>query len=116
MTNAIFIETNKQLTLEQYVPIAAETMSLIADTTEGLNKIVETFSVAELSVLLNQRRESAKRLGGSELSLASTQTQRGDVNEDTQIYMVFDFGFVRFLQFNPSNSFRARGTSRPTGI
>jgi hypothetical protein len=52
----------------------------------------------------------------SVLSLASTQAQRGGLNEDTQIYMVFDFGFVRFLQFSSKNGFRARGTSRSTGV
>ena len=54
MNNAIFIGMGNQLTLEEYVLVAAETMSLIADVAEGLNKIVDTFSVADLSVLLNK--------------------------------------------------------------
>ena len=54
MSDTIFIETGKQLTLEQYAPIASQTLSLIADAAEDLNKIVEIFSVADLSVLLNK--------------------------------------------------------------
>ena len=54
MNNVIYIETGKQLTLEQYVPIAAETMLLIADAAEAIHKRVEPFSATDLSVLLNR--------------------------------------------------------------
>ena len=54
MNNEIFIEAGKRLTLEEYVPIASQTMSLIADAADGIDEIGETFSVSDLSTLLNK--------------------------------------------------------------
>ena len=54
MKNEIFIKPSEQLTLKQYLPIASDTMSLIAEAAEGVEEIDETFSVIDLSVLLNK--------------------------------------------------------------
>ena len=54
MNNAIFIEAGKRLTLKEYVPIASDAMSLIADAAESIDEIDETFSIADLVVLLNK--------------------------------------------------------------
>ena len=52
--NEIFIKPSERLTLEQFLPIASDTMSLIAEAVEGVEEIDETFSVTDLSVLLNK--------------------------------------------------------------
>ncbi len=57
MKNEIFIEAGKQFTLEAYLPIASRTMSLIADAAKGVNEIDETFSVTDISALLNKMTE-----------------------------------------------------------
>ena len=54
MNSTLFIEENKQLTLEAYIHVASDMMSLIAEAAEGINEIDETFSVADLSDLLNK--------------------------------------------------------------
>lgn len=54
MKNEIFIKPDERLTLEQYLPIASETMSLTAKAAEGIDEINETFSIADLIVLLNK--------------------------------------------------------------
>ena len=54
MSNEIFIEDGKRLTLEKYVPIASRTMSLIAEAAEDIDEIDNTFSVDDLSTLLNK--------------------------------------------------------------
>ena len=54
MNNEIFIEANKQLTLEAYIHVASDMMSLITEAAEGINEIGETYSVADLSDLLNK--------------------------------------------------------------
>ncbi len=45
MNNEIFIEANKQLTLEAYIHVASDMMSLITEAAEGINEIDETYSV-----------------------------------------------------------------------
>lgn len=54
MKNAIFIEAGKHLTLNEYLPIASRTMSLITEAAKGVNEIKETFSVTDLAALLNK--------------------------------------------------------------
>lgn len=54
MNNEVFVKVGKQLTLKTYVPIASRTMSLIAEAAEGIDEIDETFSVVDLSLLLNK--------------------------------------------------------------
>ena len=54
MNNEVFVKAGKPLTLDAYAPIASRTMSLIAEAAEGIDEIDETFSVADLSVLLNK--------------------------------------------------------------
>ena len=54
MKNEIFIKPGERLTLKQYLPIASDTMSLIAAAVEGVEEIDETFSATDLSVLLNK--------------------------------------------------------------
>ena len=54
MNNEIFIDTSERLTLQAYIPIASQTMSLIAEAAEGVAEIEETFSITDLSVLLNK--------------------------------------------------------------
>ena len=54
MKNEIFIETGKRLTLREYIPIAYRVMSLITEVATGVDKIDETFSVADLVILLNK--------------------------------------------------------------
>ena len=54
MKNAIFIEVGEQLTLKEYVPIASEAMSLIAEASKEVKEINETFSVTALAALLNK--------------------------------------------------------------
>ena len=54
MNSKIFIEAGKRLTLNEYVPIASRTMSLITEATEGVNEIDEIFSVTDIAALLNK--------------------------------------------------------------
>ena len=54
MNNEIFIEVGKRLTLEEYGPIVSRTMLLIAKAAEGVDEIDKTFSVTDLSALLNK--------------------------------------------------------------
>ena len=54
MKNEIFIKPDERLTLAQYLPIASETLSLTAEAAEGIDEINETFSIADLIVLLNK--------------------------------------------------------------
>ena len=54
MKNTIFIDTSKHLTLAQYIRIAEQILSLIADFAEEVNEVFETLSVADLSVLLHR--------------------------------------------------------------
>lgn len=54
MNNEIFIEADKQLTSKEYVPIASQTLSLIAECTESTDEIGVTFSVNDLHTLLNK--------------------------------------------------------------
>ena len=54
MKNEIFIKPDEPLTLEQYLPIASHTMSLIAEAAESIDEIEETFSITNLVVLLNE--------------------------------------------------------------
>ena len=54
MNNAVFIETGEQLTLGAYVPIAAHLMALIAEASKEVDEIHETFSIADISALLNK--------------------------------------------------------------
>ena len=54
MKKEIFIEVGKQLTLKAYVPIASRTMSLIAEAAKDIDEIDETFSVTDISSLLNK--------------------------------------------------------------
>ena len=54
MKNVILIETDEQLTLKEYVAIAAHTMCLIGVASKGTNDITTIFSVADASVLLNK--------------------------------------------------------------
>lgn len=54
MNNELFIQAGKQLTLEEYVPIASQMLSFIAESTEGINAIDITFLVDDLSALLNK--------------------------------------------------------------
>ena len=50
----IFIEAGRKLGLEEYVPIASQTVSLIADAAENINEISRIFSVDDLLILLNK--------------------------------------------------------------
>lgn len=54
MSNEIYIEVNKQLTLKEYAPIASQTLLLIAEVAEGVPEIKEVFSISNLSALLNK--------------------------------------------------------------
>ncbi len=54
MNDKIFIEVGKQLGLEEYVPIAAQTASLIADAAENINEISRIFFIDDLLILLNK--------------------------------------------------------------
>ena len=54
MNDKIFIEKGMQLPLKAYIPIASRTVSLIAEAAESINEIGETFSVVDLSTLLNK--------------------------------------------------------------
>ena len=54
MNNEIFIKTGKQLTLKAYAPIASRTMSLIAEAAEDIDEIDGTFTVTDLSTVLNK--------------------------------------------------------------
>lgn len=54
MNDKIFIEVDKQLKLEEYAPIASQTLSLIADASESINEIREVFSKDDLFILLNK--------------------------------------------------------------
>ena len=54
MKNEIFIETDKQFTLNTYLPIASHTMSLIAKAAQGINEIDGTFSIDDVLILLNR--------------------------------------------------------------
>ena len=54
MNDKIFIEVDKQLRLEEYAPIASQTMSLIADAAESINEISEMFSMDDLFILFNK--------------------------------------------------------------
>ena len=54
MKNEIFIEVGKQLTLKAYMPVASRTMSLIAEAAKDIDEIDETFSVTDISALLNK--------------------------------------------------------------
>ena len=54
MRNEIFIKPGERLTLEQFLPIASQTMSLIAGAAENVNEINETFPIADLTGLLNK--------------------------------------------------------------
>lgn len=54
MKNEIFIKLGEQLTLGRYLPIASDTMSLIAEAAESVDEINETFSIADLAILLNK--------------------------------------------------------------
>lgn len=54
MNDKIFIEVGKQLRLEEYAPIASQTMSLIANVAESINEISEMFSMDDLFILLNK--------------------------------------------------------------
>lgn len=71
MKNAIVIDTSKQLTLAQYLRIAEEVMSLIADFSEEVNEVFETLSVADLSVLLH--RITTHMSGGFEIQPTPSQ-------------------------------------------
>ena len=50
----IFIEAGRKLGLEEYVPIASQTVSLIADAAENINEIRRIFSIDDLFILLNK--------------------------------------------------------------
>ena len=54
MNSEIFIEANTELTLKVYAPIASQTMSLITEAAEGVDELKETFSIDDLSALLNK--------------------------------------------------------------
>lgn len=54
MNDKIFIEAGKQLRLEQYVPIASQTASLIVEAAKDIDEISVAFSIDELSILLNK--------------------------------------------------------------
>ena len=54
MKQCVFIEAGKQLDLEEYVPIASQTVSLIADAAENINEIRGIFSIDDLLILLNK--------------------------------------------------------------
>ena len=54
MNDKIFIEVDKQLKLEEYAPIASQTLSLIADAAESINEISEVFSKDDLFILFNK--------------------------------------------------------------
>lgn len=54
MSDKIFIEEGLQLTLKAYIPIASQTMSLIAEAAESVDEIGETFSVVDLSMLFDK--------------------------------------------------------------
>ena len=54
MNDKIFIEVGKQLRLEEYAPIASQTVSLIADAAESISEINRTFSIDNLFILLNK--------------------------------------------------------------
>ena len=54
MKQCVFIEAGKQLGLEEYLPIASQTLSLIADAAENINEISRIFSIDDLLILLNK--------------------------------------------------------------
>ena len=54
MNNEIFIEADKALILEAYTPVASQMMSSIGEIAEGIDEIDETFSIADLTDLLNK--------------------------------------------------------------
>ena len=55
MKKEVFIiKPSERLTLEQYLPIATDTMSLIAEAAEDVKEIDEVFSIINLFVLLNE--------------------------------------------------------------
>ena len=54
MNNEIRIETDTPLTLETYISLASDIMVLVGEAAEGINEIDETFSIADLSDLLNK--------------------------------------------------------------
>ena len=54
MSDKIFIEKDRQLTLNAYIPIASQTISLIAKAAESVDEIGETFSAIDLSTLFNK--------------------------------------------------------------
>ena len=54
MNNEIRIETDTPLTLETYASLASDIMLLIGKAAEGIDEIDETFSIADLSDLLNK--------------------------------------------------------------
>lgn len=54
MSNEIRIETDTPLTLEAYVSLASDIMVLVGEAAEGIDEIDETFSIADLSDLLNK--------------------------------------------------------------
>lgn len=65
MSDKIFIEKGMQLILKAYIPIASQTMSLIAEAAESVDEIDETFSVVDLSTLFN--KVCAQMPGGFEI-------------------------------------------------
>ena len=87
MKREIYIKLDERLTLEQYLPIAADTMSFIAEAAEGVEEIEETFSVSNLSVLLN---EISKDISGEfeVCQMPSTYCQI--------VYMPFSFNGAAF--------------------
>ena len=54
MKKEIFIEVGKRWTLKAYAPVASRTMSLIAEAAKDIDEIDETFSVTDISSLLNK--------------------------------------------------------------
>ena len=71
MKNEVFIETGKRYTLEEYVPIASQMMSLIAAASENVQEINEIFSISDLLDVLNAISE---RMSG-EFDIRSTHSE-----------------------------------------
>ena len=54
MSDGIRIETGEPLTLETYASLASDIMLVISETAEDISEIDETFSITDLSDLLNK--------------------------------------------------------------
>ena len=54
MSKEIFIKAGDELALKAYVPIASHLVSSIGDVAAGVDEIDDTFSLADLSILLDK--------------------------------------------------------------